>query len=549
MEDRRLNINRPLLSVRRFSSIPASQKNDNRENTSYLPVRPLIESSNTESTSDLMMSSGSVPFGWEHSPGRAKNKQTQAKENTPSLPKLPPGRFLKPIKKDLGNISQDSNVPKMSRFERSKSVKKEGSVSLNDDNEDDDNEAYMDALDTLSRAETSFYNCSASGVSGHGSDAKPSGILKADPRMRDFMMGRFLPAAKAMASDVPHHKKNVAREKPREVKTLVNVGNNKQQLRYGPNFLQDVGYDNEEEEDVDSDDDYNEHGNSSSKFCGLFPRFCSATPVHGMCTRTRLPVSPANRTHASSSSSSSFRETENEPARNAVYKHRSLHNVWKHDSSEIANMEGSKLYTRLQGRGISINLNKALQSSISERSGSSSKKKGISFKELLADKNTSETETDGQDSMIEKTLYVVDVVHVAKSPKEKPPSSSKKPQTDTSGVSKKSCDSKHDLKSSSKFSCDSKQDLKSKKHTAFWDDSEVDFDTHEYTSCDKKLKGCEKRDPERPAPPPLPKTPSDSWLSRALPSVSSRSAPLRWNPSSNTFADDQKSDDQNIQDN
>lgn len=295
MEDSRLNINKPLLSVRRFSSILDSRKNENRKNESHLPIKPSKEPSNTLSISDPIMNTGNVPFGWENSPGRPKNKQVQAKENSPRFPNLPPGRFYKHVKKDL-----DTNVAK------SVGSSKKGSS-------EDSDEAYVDALDTLSRGETSFYNCSASGVSGNGSNVKPSGNLEADPKMRDYMMGRFLPAAKAMASDVhvsqPTYKKNVVKERPLEVKKPVNVDNNKLQLRYGPNF---VDHEKEEDDETDSDNDSNQHGNKSSKFCGLIPRFCSVNPVHGMCMRARLPISPANRNQASSSSVSSFSETDNE---------------------------------------------------------------------------------------------------------------------------------------------------------------------------------------------------------------------------------------------
>lgn len=315
MENNRLNINRPLLSVRRVPSTAASPKNENTRKESCPLVGPAVGSSKTKLKIDPMMNTGSVPFGWEHSPGRPKderNKQFQTKENSPSLPKLPPGRFFKSSKKDL-----DNNPTTITRFESVASTSKQSSESMNDHDDDDDSEAFMDALDTLSRGETSFYNCSASGVSGFGSDMKPSGIIPTDPKMREFMMGRFLPAAKAMASDASQHtsKKNIIKEKPREVRKLANMDDKKGQLRYGPNFLQDVTNDNEEEDDDDDDDsdsDYHQHGNHSSKLCGLIPRFCSVNPVHGMCMRTKLPTSPASRTPASSSTISSISGSDNE---------------------------------------------------------------------------------------------------------------------------------------------------------------------------------------------------------------------------------------------
>ncbi|KAI3731763.1 hypothetical protein L1987_62952 [Smallanthus sonchifolius] len=528
MENNRLNINRPLLSVRRR----VSSQNEDRRKESYLPIRPSIESRTTELKSDLLMNTGSVPFGWEQSPGRPKNEQIQTMDSPPSLPKLPPGRFLEPMKKD-----SVINVSKITKSESMESTKKESSGSRNDDEDEDNDEAYMDALDTLSRGETSFYNCSASGVSGLGSDVA-SGFLPADPKMRDFMMGRFLPAAKAMASDLPQHtfKKNIIKQKPQEVKKFVNIddnnNNNEMKLRYGPNFLQDVTPDEvgNDEDDDDSDYDYNEHGNKSSKLCGLIPRFCSVNPVHGMCVRARLPVSPAKKTQASSSSSNSFIETDCEPARNATYKHRSLNSILKNEPTETSNLEGLKLYNRLQGNEISVDLSGSFQSTVSEQSDSSSKKKGVSFKELLADKSMNETETDSEDSVIEKTLYV-DTVQIIKSPQEIPFPSCVKPESIFNESLK-----------SDMIADEPKHDLETKKY----EDPEVGLEVLNDLNGDKQLKASETRVFEHPVAPPLPKSPSDSWLCRVLPSVSSKNTHMRWNPkypSSNMVANYSKTDE------
>ncbi|KAD7116836.1 hypothetical protein R6Q59_016014 [Mikania micrantha] len=530
MDNNRLNINRPLLSVRRR----VSSKNDVRKTESFIPIRP---SCATESTSDPLMNTGSVPFGWEHSPGRPKNEQIQITETVPSLPRLPPGRFLKPVKNE-----PLTTVTKIIKSESMDSTKKASSDSQNDDDaaddDDDDDEAYMDALDTLSRGETSFYNCSASGVSGFGSDLKQSGFLPPDPKMRDFMMGRFLPAAKAMTSDLPQHtfKKNIIKEKPQEVKNLVNNLNNnnndnKMKLRYGPNFLQEVTYDKVDDDDSDYDDDgnydYNEHGNKSSKLCGLIPRFFSVNPVHGMCVKARIPVSPAKRTQPSSSSSNSFRETDSEPARNAIYRHRTLNCILKNEPTENSNLEGLKLSNRLQENGISVDLSGSFQSTVSEQSDSSSKKKSVSFKELLADKKTNETEADSKDSIIEKTLYV-DTVHIIKSPQQDPfPSCVKQESIFNESL-------KSDM-----FDDESKNDLKTIKYEV----PEVELEVLDGIIEDKQLKASETRVFELPAPPPLPKSPSDSWLCRTLPFVSSKNTHMRWNPtypSSNMLANGPK---------
>ncbi|KAI3719727.1 hypothetical protein L6452_20629 [Arctium lappa] len=458
-----------------------------------------VESCKTELNSDPMTNTGSVPFVWEHSPGRPKDetdkRRIQTKESPPSLPKLPPGWILKPKKKDSDNVTEDLST----EFESAKLAKKESSDSGNDDDDDDDDtdEAFMDALDTLSRGESSFYNCSASGVSGLESNVKPSGILSADPKVRDFMMGRFLPAAKAMVSEVPQNasRKHVVKEKPREVKRITNVDSKKVQLRYGPNFLQDMIRDNDEEEE-DSDYEYDEHGNISSKLCGFLPRFClkgsvgHVNPVSG--TRT------ANRTHASSSTISSFSETENEPARIAIYEHRSF------DRSSVPETSNQNIYNRLPGRGISY---EGSQSFVPERNNpSSQKKRATSFKELLAD-DKNKNEQDDQDFLIEKTLYV-DTVHMIKSPKGQ---------------------SKFRAEDTDMMVADDESQDQMKMETHMDEDPEEWIDVK---NGDQDLKGSQDGVFELPAPPPLPKSPSDSWLWRTLPSVSSKNTntAIRWNP-------------------
>ncbi|MFS8027793.1 hypothetical protein Hanom_Chr16g01502861 [Helianthus anomalus] len=546
MDNKGLNINRPLLSVRRFSSsLTSSQKNENRKNESYLPVnKPSTESCKTGSTSR------SVPFGWEHSPGRPKiekNKQIQVTES-------PPSRFFKPRK--------------IFKAECSKSRKKETSGSQNDSGE-----VYVDAVDTISSGEMSFNSCSASGVIGLGSDVKPSGLLRTEPRMRDVILGRFLPAARAVASDAPQRtlKKIAVKEKP-QVKKSVKMDDNH----------------NKVQDDYDSDYEYHEHDTKSFKFCGLVPRFRSVNPVHGMCMKAKSPISPANRIHAGSSSSSSFRDTDSEPARSGVYKHKSWNGALKIESTEPANLEGSKLYNRLQGpafsselsgsiqstvseqsntsskrkgisvrgpafsaelsgsiqstvseqsnssakkKGISVrgpaipfDLSGSIQSTVSERSDTSSKKKGISFRELLADmKKTNEvTEPDDQDSIIEKTVYI-DTVHIAESPKkDSAPSCSK-----TQSSFNEPLESMH--------ADESKHDMKGKKCKV----SDADLELFGDAKGNQKLKGFQHL-----APPPLPKSPSDSWLCRTLPSA--KKAHTLWIPiytPPSAVADDPKTDE------
>ncbi|XP_024961115.1 uncharacterized protein LOC112501654 [Cynara cardunculus var. scolymus] len=496
MADKQLNFNRPLLSVRRFSSPVASEKDSRRKNESSLPEKPPIPSYKPESHSGSLRNPGSVPFVWEHSPGRPKDEaktQKNPKERPPVVPKLPPGRILKHKKQDLDKKTEDSNAKKgprknslgsqseekLTKFESPKGTKKVRSDARPDD-EDGNSEIYME------------------------SDVKQSGI-------------HFLPSAKAMSSEM-------TTEKPLEVKKVVNRENEKPQLSYGPNFLQFTADDSEE----DSDFDYDDHENMSYKVCGLLPHFCLKgsigllNPVPGLSVRTRLPISSANKNRDRSSSVSS------QPARVAVYEHKSSVNhqedqmVLKNESAEATNqkkfqkLEGSGLYDRLQDRGVSYNLTASSPLPVSEREDGNFQKKGlVSFKELLlAEKN--EKESDCQQPAMEKTLYV-DTIHKVETAKSSSHSSSPKGK------------SNFDETDVGTFEI-SDIPTKSLQLDLVADKPKQDKEMKTQMGFCKDLKVSRQSGLELPATPPLPKSPSDSWLWRTLPSVSSKTASLRSNP-------------------
>lgn len=498
MADKQLNFNRPLLSVRRFSS--PVEKDSRRKNESSLPYIPPIPSYKPESHSGSLRNPGSVPFVWEHSPGRPKDEaktQKNPKERPPVVPKLPPGRILKHKKQDFDKMIDDSNAKKgprknslgsqseekLTKFQSSKEIKEVRFDSRGDD-EDGNGEIHTE------------------------SDVKQSGI-------------RFLPATKAMNSEM-------VKEKPLEVKKAVNRENEKPQLTYGPNFLQFTADDSEE----DSDFDYDDHENMSYKVCGLLPHFCLKgsigllNPVPGLSVRTRLPISSANKTPDRSSFINS------QPSRVAVYEHKSSVNhqkdqmVLKNESTEatdqkkIQKLEGSGLYDRLQDRGVSYNLTESSPPPVSERKDVNFQKKGlVSFKELLlADEK--EKEADSHKPMVEKTLYI-DTIHKVETAKcnlysSSPKGKSNFKETDV-GVFEIS-----DIPTES-FQLEFLADKPKR-------DKEMKTQTGEDLKVDHDLKVSRKSGLELPATPPLPKSPSDSWLWRTLPSVSSKTASLRTNP-------------------
>ncbi|PRQ21741.1 hypothetical protein RchiOBHm_Chr7g0242591 [Rosa chinensis] len=175
---------------------------------------------------------GTVPFIWEQIPGRPKDEsipKNQDLEGPLVAPKLPPRRVSKFKKQGLDKGAKGttaaqsqtgnelSSAQTISALERKVATKDERSKEGKEErtSSEDGDETYLDALDAFSRTESAYMNRSVSGLDGP--DIIPSGTFSTDPQIRDFMMGRFLPAAKAMASETPHNaprKQQVAREQP-----------------------------------------------------------------------------------------------------------------------------------------------------------------------------------------------------------------------------------------------------------------------------------------------------------------------------------------------
>ncbi|CAA2983679.1 Hypothetical predicted protein [Olea europaea subsp. europaea] len=431
MEDKQLNFNQPLLSVRRFSPTVASKKEAKRKTENSLRGIPQLPHYRSELKSGPVSNPGAVPFIWEQKPGRPKEDikpQTQNSERPPIAPKLPPGRSPKANKQDsdevfatanvtksqLRNVTHDvQSVPsvldKNKTFDNFKEIKEDKDSSDSGDSE----EAYEDALDTLSRTESFFVNCSVSGLSGFDDlDVKTSGRFSTDPQMQEFMMGRFLPAAKAMASETPEYvpkKQPVVQQQPRQIKKKVT--GDKPLLRYGPSFANRYSHqyhDNDgDDDDEESDDDHCQGGNLPA-VCGLLPRFCYKSslcllnPAPAMSVRTRLPRSPATKMQGRSSSAGSFSGTENEVnSKN-----------WQRQ-----NLKGSSLCGPLDGHITTIYSDESPRV-IHEEKGvlaiPEETKGFVTFQELLSDQSSSK-ELDST-SPVEKTLYV-DTIRQVESPR------------------------------------------------------------------------------------------------------------------------------------
>ncbi|XP_055823858.1 uncharacterized protein LOC129892316 isoform X2 [Solanum dulcamara] len=537
MEDKQLNLNQPFLSVRRVSPTVASGTDETKKTEYSLPTVAHPPRYKSELKSGPVRNPGVVPFRWEQSPGKPKyesKRQIRATEKPPIAPRLPPGR--KPKDNQVSDKAHESQCVSESQtgnaqhstpsfMNLDEKVKKIESIDCSNDMKQDEekcesedvDEVYMDAPNTLSRTESFFVNCSVSGLSGlDEAEAKPFGTSLTDPQARDFMIDRFLPAAKAMASEktleTPHYaprKQPAVQEQPRQLKKVVN-GDNRPQLRYGPSFALRYSqfHDNYEEE---SDDDSCYDGNLPSKVCGLLPRFCLKSsfclmnPIPGMSARTRVPMSPASRTQTGSSSTASCSGSENESKSELLAGFVTIH---AHEDTNDR------------------------------------------FQELFDYQNIA-GKADLAAPLAEKTLHV-DIVHKVESPILKSCSpKAERPlnlQDEDQDILKKMIEQKPSVDSSLGYFPPSSaerlnnggemmaliasgqaQDRYQDDVTSVKPKDDVKRSTRKQTVRKEKLENSGVAQSKLPAPPPLPKSPSDSWLCRTLPSLSTK------NPSSRSY--------------
>ena len=323
MGERKLNLSAPLMSVRRFSlPIPSEDRRNRKIIENYPPTRQLALPFNRseldldpELDLDQVTEPVAVPFHWEQIPGRAKNghgPKPRPPDEASTTPRLPPGRSLDILKQPSEKECKDTkrfsfkieaypSNDNLIKLESSKEgINEKGSSDL-----EDGSDVYSDALETLSLTDSFSMNYSASGLSGSdGPDVKPSGTFSTDPETRDFMMSRFLPAAKAMALE-PHRyatrKQDMLHEQPREVKRVVSE-DRKTLNQNKPDIIPLYGQNKDEEGSEDEEDDHDNSGNNSAKGCGLFPSLrlknslCLLSPVPGIRVRTQGSASSTRDT-------------------------------------------------------------------------------------------------------------------------------------------------------------------------------------------------------------------------------------------------------------
>ncbi|XP_057462879.1 uncharacterized protein LOC130752987 [Actinidia eriantha] len=305
MEKLQLDLHQPLLSVRRFSPTLTSSNVMNKKKTEKSVPRRQHSLPLPKSDYELgeVVKPAAVPFVWEHTPGRPKSgnePEAQTPIEPSNTPRLPPGRY-----EDQNAFRPQTESPRLgdstALWEKLKKVVN-GEGECDSESGDD---GFSDALDTISPTKTLSMNCSVSDLSGYaGSDAKPCGTFCADVQTRDFMMKRFLPAAKAMVLDTPQYvpkKQSVTPERPRPIKTLVSGKRKPIREQERSAIVPHYGKyteDRESEVEVDECDDSRK---KSVKMFGLFSRFCLKNsmcllnPVPGMKAQTQVPISSAKK--------------------------------------------------------------------------------------------------------------------------------------------------------------------------------------------------------------------------------------------------------------
>ncbi|XP_058753545.1 uncharacterized protein LOC131626727 [Vicia villosa] len=226
MEKKQLNLNQPLLSVRRFTSTIASVS-DNTENSSV--KLPYLASYKSELSSGPVRNAGAVPFQWEKTPGKPK---------------------------DISVIERE---------------KEGGSDS------DDGDESFQDARDTLSRTE-SFFMRSSMSSDDREVEVRPNRRLSSDGQGRDFMIDRFLPAAKAMISETPQCASKKEGFGQGQQKQMWKIGSSEKLSPVNQHKPKSVRY--REVRVFESDDSGNCTTNTAA--CGLFPQFRALNPMAGV---------------------------------------------------------------------------------------------------------------------------------------------------------------------------------------------------------------------------------------------------------------------------
>ncbi|KAH7844323.1 hypothetical protein Vadar_026848 [Vaccinium darrowii] len=450
MEEKQLNFNRPLLSVRRIPSKVSTEKDDKKMTGKSLPSIPPRPSYKSELKSSPVRKPGTVPFVWEQSPGKPKD-ENHIQPCNPIIPQPPPGRILK---------ATPSVPEKVHEKEASSSVEEYAMQNGYGEEYTMQNwygeAAYVDARDTLTRTDLFFLTCTLSGLKGP--KVEPSRTFSADHGNRDFAIGSFLPVCRTQ----------------REVSKLAGVATDETRSAHGPRKMESCGY----------------------------------------------------------------RDTAMNKSNQVRY------------GSDSQNLVGSSLYRRLQGSGVSVPKNELPQSRSCEekryldqntemQKGFGSRRKVVSPKlnsfysdgKGIYNSTSNDLEIVGkvkglEETSVDSSLEEIDNAKVRLD--EKVEFRSKRWNPADSSVPSSSC--KSDQKEGMETVKGTGQDQCISQTSNISVSSELsnnvclDFEDKQQLTKVGNVENCQGIDSRLPVPPPLPKPPSESWLSRTLPELYSRNS-------------------------
>ncbi|KAJ3685143.1 hypothetical protein LUZ61_014307 [Rhynchospora tenuis] len=614
-ENKRIDLDAPLLSIRRFSVEPptSSTTTSHSNSTNQAHRRSSLPFYKPDIKSGPVTNPGVIPFVWEQRPGQPKpgaNSPSRAPFLAPRPPPVKTGssvRTRKPVSNYLSSLKEikgpsfeelkcangerleekqeeskkeekfenptkvvaESGVQAKSRrtinngnreFQETekrkqeeekekerKEIKKDEQehkenvmrIAEEEEEEEEEEDNFSDALDTLSRTESFFMNCSVSGLSEMpvgptNQSPLPGGC---DPDARDFMIGRFLPAAQAVATGSPQYTFRKApgpgRELPRSPQTIVGGGMNpgprrvpvplpyQHQPKYENNF--------EEEEDDDDDEedeeDFEESRRFQAKGCGFLPSFCMKgsflmmNPVPGM--KGRVKAVPSRGGAGRRTGSPLIRSSNNGPDSKRSdeafenYMH-SWEPVYKHKQDQNSN---SSMKINESSKNINSETSHLTYWSDSPNGGSSpflhstGEVNSPPFHPSYGDDRSSK---DSRSNSLEKMEY-----------KSSPAVASRYSSQNGSGSPDKDTDRFLDA-----------QESNLSEAASATEESENVFKVHQMPSISTEVHSSVEREnvvqkkvvdqvlPVQVLPLPLPKSPTESWLSRTLPSVSAKKLPV-----------------------
>ncbi|CAH8282370.1 unnamed protein product [Eruca vesicaria subsp. sativa] len=496
-EEKQLDFNRPLISIRRpihQTSEPNSKTRSSASVTNKIPPTPPVYKSDINS--GPVRNPGTVPFQWEHKPGKPKDErkpELQSVVQQHFVPKLPPGRVVKAREREDLVRKPETRVDHV-----------EDAKSCSSWYDDDSDGTYLDAADTLSRSESFFFNCSnVSGLSGLDGQGMLFGALSSDRQTQDLMMGRFLPAAKALTSETPP---NLAKKppKPEEPAKVVVVKEKQNKAEENPYRFHHSPDQEEEDGDVSS--------MMGSGVCGLLPQICLRSSF-GVLNPVPSVRMQAQRGVSVRRMRSKYQDSTTKPCNEN-------HNV---------KLNGSVA----QGEPLSASSVPEGKERVEKFSTASRTKIRKNFGELLAsDDNTWEPSSEAP--VVEKTLYVDTVHSVDKKIQEVSNEQSLLKDYHSLDV----VPVKEDVENLTGASEEAISGLKVEE-CADQAIAEVVEITKEKIDVEVKLQQGNTRDLENSrlhhhhhhhivAPPPLPNAPSDSWLKRTLPTVPSKNNSFTW---------------------